>query len=330
MKKISFLTTLLVCVICFVCTASAATGDMDGDGKINSADARMILRASVGITDFNIRINNISDVDGDGRITAADARLILRTSVGLETLKDKFYITRMETKNPDTTLVSLYDGCGNILSETLKDNINGKEIFRYDYRYTENGILRSIKSKEGLNTFTIKENEKGFETSGRIPGGGYLLKKYTPSFVLYEEIIMKEDKGIIAIRKYDIFGRITEEKGLYETLNYVYNGSGMKVKEKRSSLGNANIYEYREDGRLKKISFLRNGKVLYYFNFVPSGGSSEKSTVEVISSDVDANLCVEVFYEGKTDRINEIMIYKKGDNGNSVVYPEEKFFYEKY
>ena len=62
-------------------------GDVDGDGKLTSADARLALRASVGLepdiapgTDAYLAC----DADGDGKVSSADARLILRASVGLE------------------------------------------------------------------------------------------------------------------------------------------------------------------------------------------------------------------------------------------------------
>ena len=64
-----------------------APGDVDGDGKLTSADARLALRASVGL-EADIKPGTdaylAADADGDGKITSADARLILRASVGLE------------------------------------------------------------------------------------------------------------------------------------------------------------------------------------------------------------------------------------------------------
>lgn len=55
-------------------------GDADGDGKITSADARLILRASVGLEEIPLEI---ADVDGDGKVTSADSREVMRQSVGL-------------------------------------------------------------------------------------------------------------------------------------------------------------------------------------------------------------------------------------------------------
>lgn len=59
---------------------TVVVGDADGDGKITSADARLLLRASVGLEEIPLEIG---DIDGDGKITASDAREALRRSVGL-------------------------------------------------------------------------------------------------------------------------------------------------------------------------------------------------------------------------------------------------------
>lgn len=59
----------------------AVPGDVDGDGKVTAADARDILRSSVGLEKVS---SEAGDIDGDGKVTAADAREALRMSVGLE------------------------------------------------------------------------------------------------------------------------------------------------------------------------------------------------------------------------------------------------------
>ena len=61
-------------------------GDIDLDGKISASDARLALRASVGLEKLDEKQLAAADVDKNGKVTAADARLILRASVGLETL----------------------------------------------------------------------------------------------------------------------------------------------------------------------------------------------------------------------------------------------------
>ena len=61
-------------------------GDVDGDGKISSADARLALRRSVSLETYPEGSLQFlaCDVDADKKVSSADARLILRASVGLE------------------------------------------------------------------------------------------------------------------------------------------------------------------------------------------------------------------------------------------------------
>lgn len=55
-------------------------GDVDGDGKITAADARLALRGSAKIEKLTVTQERCADVDGDGKVTAHDAREILRTA----------------------------------------------------------------------------------------------------------------------------------------------------------------------------------------------------------------------------------------------------------
>ena len=64
--------------------ADITKGDINGDGKITSEDARLALRASVGAEKLTDRQKDAADMDNDGNVTAADSRLILRKSVGLD------------------------------------------------------------------------------------------------------------------------------------------------------------------------------------------------------------------------------------------------------
>ena len=59
-------------------------GDANTDGYVNSADARLTLRYSVGLESIPAAFGlTLADVNTDGVITAADARIILRFSVGI-------------------------------------------------------------------------------------------------------------------------------------------------------------------------------------------------------------------------------------------------------
>ncbi|MBQ6067136.1 MAG: hypothetical protein IJK89_09970 [Clostridia bacterium] len=63
-------------------------GDVNGDNKVGSDDARLALRASVGLENIKkgAAAFTAADVTKDGKIGSDDARLILRASVGLEKL----------------------------------------------------------------------------------------------------------------------------------------------------------------------------------------------------------------------------------------------------
>lgn len=65
--------------------ANALKGDIDMDGSITAGDARLALRASVGLEELTGNAFIAANVDNNHTITANDARLILRYSVGLET-----------------------------------------------------------------------------------------------------------------------------------------------------------------------------------------------------------------------------------------------------
>ena len=65
---------------------SFTPGDVDGDGHISAADARLALRRAVGLEDYAEGSAPFlaCDADADGTVTAGDARMILRAAVGLE------------------------------------------------------------------------------------------------------------------------------------------------------------------------------------------------------------------------------------------------------
>ena len=61
---------------------SSSKGDIDGNGKINSQDALMVLQYSVALISLNSTQKKNADITGDGKINSSDALAILRISVG--------------------------------------------------------------------------------------------------------------------------------------------------------------------------------------------------------------------------------------------------------
>lgn len=97
MKKqsVKLLTLLLSVALCMgallplaasVCGTVRLAGDVDGDGQLLAADARLTLRAAVGLENYELGSPEFiaADTDGNGTIEASDARNILRAAVGLE------------------------------------------------------------------------------------------------------------------------------------------------------------------------------------------------------------------------------------------------------
>ncbi len=118
MKK-CILSLFTVCILIMtslfsVFASENKLGDVDGNGTITAADARLALRASVGLEKFSVKQIIAADVDGKSGLTASDARLILRASVGLENL-DKY-------NKPDTeeTKKTVSEQCIEIFRKAAK------------------------------------------------------------------------------------------------------------------------------------------------------------------------------------------------------------------
>ena len=78
---------------------SNAAGDANGDGKVNSTDALLILQHSVGLRVTNLD-KTAADVNKDGSINSTDALTVLQISVGLV----KISSTKSTTTTKKTTI----------------------------------------------------------------------------------------------------------------------------------------------------------------------------------------------------------------------------------
>ena len=84
MKKIlSLILAITVFITDAVFVSAAEKCDVDADGTVTATDARLALRASVGLETLTDEQKTLADADGNGSVEAADARAILRLSVGL-------------------------------------------------------------------------------------------------------------------------------------------------------------------------------------------------------------------------------------------------------
>lgn len=72
------------CAYCVEENKDILRGDVNGDGKITAADARLTLRVSAMMETITGKNFVCADIDKDKKITASDARRILRMSSGIE------------------------------------------------------------------------------------------------------------------------------------------------------------------------------------------------------------------------------------------------------
>ena len=112
MKRSIRILSLLLAVVLMVTAApvsfaSTPSGDLDGDGRVLPADARIALRCSVRLETATPLQKSEGDLDRDGELTPADARLILRLSVGLPV--DGVDISDPDNDGPDAHYSSRYE-----------------------------------------------------------------------------------------------------------------------------------------------------------------------------------------------------------------------------
>lgn len=80
----AFFTAILFIILSVTAFASYNKGDINNDGKVSPADARLTLRYTASLEKLSEDQITAADVDGKKGVTPADARLILRVSAGLD------------------------------------------------------------------------------------------------------------------------------------------------------------------------------------------------------------------------------------------------------
>lgn len=113
MKKMMKIFVVFLLFCCLSITASATENndappaerfmcDVDNSGMVEAADARVLLRFSVGLESILSEDIVYGDADFNGKITAADARIALRISVNLDTT-GKYAFVIIESKEATCT-----------------------------------------------------------------------------------------------------------------------------------------------------------------------------------------------------------------------------------
>lgn len=131
--------------------ASALWGDANGDGKVTTGDALIVLRVAAGIEDnLSAEAKKLCDVNEDGYITLFDARKILRGAAGLINLQP-------------TGAFSGFNGGG--IFETKEElvsyfnkNLNRIKEEKYGFTKTSDVEMKKFEFKEASFLGVVTEN----------------------------------------------------------------------------------------------------------------------------------------------------------------------------
>ena len=184
----------------FTISEKPKAGDINGDGTINSADARLILRLAAKISACSETTLQYADTDGNGTVSAADARITLRVSAKIEDASVLAEFIPKQNAN------SWYYDCMTAYTLTEGDNHNlDYFIVRQDSAVTwkssnpaavsvdKNGKITAVKKgfsciivSNGTETYYYEINVKNalqnkIETFKNKYPEGYYWNNHTPS-----------------------------------------------------------------------------------------------------------------------------------------------------
>ncbi len=172
-KKLKILMAVLV-VVAVLCSTVAPTsaieinryyGDVDNDGYVTTADARILLMITAGIYDKSLAGMDFvaADLDNDGEISTQDARLCLRTAAGH--IAEKL-MTGYEFSEHHEDFVKIIndarfeDDHKSVKFELSNELCEVARIAAQEYAFTGNAFVR----KDGTLFYKLLD-EKGIEYS---------------------------------------------------------------------------------------------------------------------------------------------------------------------
>lgn len=108
-KKVAVIFAVLLLFAAGQISVFAVVGDIDQNGRLQSADARLLLRYSVGMERLSETVLQGCDVSYDDRINTADARLLLRAALRIDSLDyyDRYYMHANFTNSATGTVTTL-------------------------------------------------------------------------------------------------------------------------------------------------------------------------------------------------------------------------------
>lgn len=177
--------------------ANALTaGDVNLDGKVESDDARLALRASVQLETLTAGQTRCADANRDGQVGSDDARLILRASVSLEALLP----LSVEMRRTNLT--------GSALTPYQSADYEIVQLDSVTDGYSEHVILNDYET-------IAFDLSKGLSEAEKLSYAGvYFNENNEPFFLLPDPDALEENKVSFRTLHFSNFGlvRLTEKK----------------------------------------------------------------------------------------------------------------------
>ena len=193
-------------------------GDVDGDGQITAADARLVLRASSGLESLTPEQQEAADINRDGVVTAADARQILRISAKLENLLTN-------------KVVTYYEG--------IATNVSG-------VKNTIDSIEKYVKD------IATKPSSSVSSVTGKLAGhanGGFIAEAQKAALKNGDDIVtvntLKQGEAVLTPEQAIEFSKLVDSlprfEGLFDASKYLSKISEPRVERIGNSIGDISI-----------------------------------------------------------------------------------------
>lgn len=161
---------LLAVCLAFPSFAAGKVGDVNGDGNVTAADARLVLRHSASLEKLSEPYITYADADGNGKITAADARLILRVAANLDSFADE----QQPLSEPTTTEPTTSE------EPTTENIVDSKEAILAKYTEVMNHL------KKNATTYVKKEYQDLIDVDFSNPTLSEIANSLLHSFLITE------------------------------------------------------------------------------------------------------------------------------------------------
>lgn len=241
-------------------------GDIDGNGRVTTADARAILRCALSLDSLSVVQRFASDCNNDGKVSSKDARTVLRAALKLDSISNP-YADSGNNSAQAVAVYAYYTG-GNVPAGTYLDLNNIKVLAVYSDASTKNitsGFtveptpLTSV--APGKKSFTVNWN--GLKSTFTVTFTESIAEKYysgskVPDYGEYADTsVLRTEHGIGFVTYiYSVKSAVTDFAKYESYLNYllscgftvtgktVEGGKCIAVLEKKGGGKAATVYDF--------------------------------------------------------------------------------------